>query len=529
MARQNINIGSNANDGTGDPLRTAFDKINDNFTELYGSTDEANDLLDDDTPQLGGNLDVNGQRIITARSNENIVLDANGTGEVVVEGDTRVKGDLYAQGRIYLGDEASDITQVTGKLEVDGLEFNSSNITGLVTNSNITITPNGTGDVVLAKATTIAEQLTVDSNIRIKDNKIEATSSNSDIEISASGTGSIGFKSAVTTLGQTVTGNIEQTGNNFITGLLQVSGSAEIDDIKVDGSTITTLLTNSDVTISGNGSGSVVIADIDVGGGEIDGTPIGANSASTGSFTTITATTSAAIDGVTISDNKVSTNASNSNLQLEGNGTGKVEVMDELTGTFDITNTGNIITTGNITTRGSVLSDRITSPASNADLQLVANGTGNVDVQSTMTTLGQTITGNVDITGDVTIDNNLQFTDNSIRATASNSGITIQPSGTGIITLAGNVVAVLNELAATDIAVSSEIQMGSGAAINQITTNQDLILGTQGSGTVRINNPQTQTTVGAAGAGNALPATPEGYLKLNLGGTEYVIPFYAAS
>lgn len=35
MARQNINIGTTANDGTGDPLRTAFDKSNDNFIELY--------------------------------------------------------------------------------------------------------------------------------------------------------------------------------------------------------------------------------------------------------------------------------------------------------------------------------------------------------------------------------------------------------------------------------------------------------------------------------------------------------------
>ena len=35
MARQAIGIGSTANDGTGDPLRTAFDKANDNFLELY--------------------------------------------------------------------------------------------------------------------------------------------------------------------------------------------------------------------------------------------------------------------------------------------------------------------------------------------------------------------------------------------------------------------------------------------------------------------------------------------------------------
>jgi hypothetical protein len=42
MAKQTINIGTSANDGTGDPLRTAFDKINDNFTELY--TDDEGDV-----------------------------------------------------------------------------------------------------------------------------------------------------------------------------------------------------------------------------------------------------------------------------------------------------------------------------------------------------------------------------------------------------------------------------------------------------------------------------------------------------
>ena len=42
MAKQTINIGTTANDGTGDPIRTAFDKVNDNFTELY--TDDAGDV-----------------------------------------------------------------------------------------------------------------------------------------------------------------------------------------------------------------------------------------------------------------------------------------------------------------------------------------------------------------------------------------------------------------------------------------------------------------------------------------------------
>lgn len=41
MAKQTINIGTIADDGTGDPLRTAFDKTNDNFDELYAALEGA--------------------------------------------------------------------------------------------------------------------------------------------------------------------------------------------------------------------------------------------------------------------------------------------------------------------------------------------------------------------------------------------------------------------------------------------------------------------------------------------------------
>lgn len=35
MSQQIINIGALPNDGTGDPIRVAYGKINNNFTELY--------------------------------------------------------------------------------------------------------------------------------------------------------------------------------------------------------------------------------------------------------------------------------------------------------------------------------------------------------------------------------------------------------------------------------------------------------------------------------------------------------------
>lgn len=72
MAKQSVNLGSSANDGTGDPLRTAFDKINDNFDELYLYS----------TAAAGNNITITGNTIASDDTNGNIILDPNGTGEV---------------------------------------------------------------------------------------------------------------------------------------------------------------------------------------------------------------------------------------------------------------------------------------------------------------------------------------------------------------------------------------------------------------------------------------------------------------
>ncbi len=176
MARISLNVGSNANDGTGDTLRSAMQSVNTMFTELYES------------PLFSGNITVNGNNISANRSNDDLVLAPSGTGSVT------------------------------------------------------------------------APKLVVDENISIVDNEITTTQSNSDLVLSASGTG------------------------------------------------------------------SVLIANADINGGAIDGTVIGANTAAAGTFTTLTVNNSFVADGVTIADNTISTNASNANLELLGNGTGTVSV-----------------------------------------------------------------------------------------------------------------------------------------------------------------------------------------------------------
>lgn len=54
---------------------------------------------------------------------------------------------------------------------------------------------------------------------------------------------------------------------------------------------------------------------------------------------------------------------------------------------------------------------------------------------------------------------------------------------------------------------------------------------TFGEGTTQVHrwNGATQTTVGAAGGASALPATPTGYIEVNVNGTARVIPYYAKS
>lgn len=76
MAQQVINIGAAANDGTGDPLRTCFDKINDNFSEVYAKG------------PAGANFDLSDNDIEATNSNGGINLIPNGTGKVVVEDDS---------------------------------------------------------------------------------------------------------------------------------------------------------------------------------------------------------------------------------------------------------------------------------------------------------------------------------------------------------------------------------------------------------------------------------------------------------
>ena len=287
MAQQTLNIGTTANDSTGDTLRVAMDKVNDNFNEIYAS------------PLFNEHITISGNEIRANRSNDDLVFGPSGTGSIVFP----------------------------------AIKINDNNIEATRSNDDINIVPSGTGSVKIG-------------SISIRDNVVSTNTSNADLELTPSGTG------IVTAPEITIDSNINIKDNE-----------------------IKTTVTNSDLVLTASGTGSVKIAKADIDGGTIDNTVIGGTTAVAGTFTTVTANTSAVIDGVTITDNTVSTNASNANLELSGNGSGTVIISgfsfptsDGSTGQFIKTDGAGTLgfATAGATLSHSDIADATTTVASSA-------------------------------------------------------------------------------------------------------------------------------------------------------------------
>jgi len=81
--------------GSLDNALLVFDESDDSFkvstdggssyTALATGGGGLNNVVEDTTPQLGGDLDVNGKNIVSAASNEDIAIIPSGTGKVTIE------------------------------------------------------------------------------------------------------------------------------------------------------------------------------------------------------------------------------------------------------------------------------------------------------------------------------------------------------------------------------------------------------------------------------------------------------------
>tara|TARA_A100001011_G_scaffold199269_1_gene207522 strand:+ start:1466 stop:2830 length:1365 start_codon:yes stop_codon:yes gene_type:complete len=333
MAQQTLNIGSNANDGTGDNLRAAMTKVNENFTEVYsapGFTVDTISFTGNEISALRSNDDlvfkpsgtgsvsfpaikIDDNNIVGTRSNDDINLIPSGTGSVVF-------GSIKINGTSLSSDDSTAIN-INDGLIVDGTinVSGTSTLTGAAALGSTLAVPSGLttlSSLNVTGASSLTGTTTID-NMTFNDNTI-GTSSNADLNLTPGGTG------------------------NVVISNLTVDSNINITDNK-----ITTTQSNSDLVIAPSGTGQVVMSKADINGGTIDNTVIGGSTPLAGSFTSLSTTASLTIDGITISDNIVATNASNANLELRGNGTGGVRISGFTFPTSD-GSAGQFITTNGL-------------------------------------------------------------------------------------------------------------------------------------------------------------------------------------
>ena len=155
------------------------------------------------------------------------------------------------------------------QVDIDNITIDGNTISSTDTNGNVVIAPHGTGDV----------QLDADT-VRVGDNNANAI-------ITTNGTGDLTLST--------------NAGTN--SGVITIADAA-----------------NGNISITPNGSGTVVMDKVDIGGGAIDGTPVGANSASTGAFTAVD------VDNININGNTISSTDTNGNVIIDPAGTGNIHI-----------------------------------------------------------------------------------------------------------------------------------------------------------------------------------------------------------
>jgi len=134
---------------------------------------------------------------------------------------------------------------------------------------------------------------------------------------------------------------------------------------------------------------------------------------------TMTAATGSTFGNLTLANGSITDSSgaiSFGNENLSTTGTLDVSGLSTL-GALTVTG-AMTFTSGGVTVDNLSFNDNTISSSSNADIRLTPGGTGSVIVSS------------------LTIDDNINITDNHIRATASNSDLVLSPSGTGQVVIA---------------------------------------------------------------------------------------------
>jgi len=575
MAKQTVNIGTNQDDGTGDVLRDAFKKINENFDEIY--------------TELGGvtlsGFSYTGTTIGTDTSGADITIDVTSTGRIVLAGPVSISETLAVTGNTTLtgtldvdGNTDLDDVAISGNLTVGGTTTLTGNLSGGNAAFTGTLSANGAasfiGDVDLGDTTTDTVTFV---------GRVDSSIVPSITETSSLGSSSLRWATVYAKDGD-FSGNITLGGNITI-------GDADTDSITVNADLTSNLIPNADSTYN-------------IGSISRKWATVYADTINTAS---VTGATTFGIGNLSFSGNSISNTVTNENITLDPLGTGTVVVPSLRLGTFTVNQVLFTDASGNITSNSNLKQSGVTTTIENLrinDLTIDNNNissTSNIELQPTsgiidvknavidnlanptlgdhattkdyvdtatnqpislsddtstviQARLGETIsisggdgittsgsgatitisnsdTWNTFLTRStrtvpgsdglnlsrVVIDNNVQLNGNDIRTLLSNSDLTLDAAGTGRVVVRSSldVDETLNVTGATtlsstlgvtgDATFSGRVRISENI-ISGVASNEDLILSSNGTGNVLIDEHLTLNAQGvdAPGRPNAV-------------------------
>ena len=141
MAKQTIGIGTTANDGTGDPLRDAFDKVNDNFDEVYSAFTFASNNATVANNVLIGNSTVNSVANSTTVSISNSTSEVTTTSGSILVGNSTVNS-VANSSNIVVSNSTSSITVSEGTIAVGNSTVNTTANSSLVNATSVSVNSN---------------------------------------------------------------------------------------------------------------------------------------------------------------------------------------------------------------------------------------------------------------------------------------------------------------------------------------------------------------------------------------------------
>jgi len=309
---------------------------------LYGSLVVVDDLTANaaiaktfDTDVAAAGVTLAGSTLAADGTDADIDINITpkGTGSAVIS-----KADINS-GSIdgtAIGASAASTAKFTA-VDIDNINIDGNAIVSTDAAGSISITPDTTGDLILDGLKwpqadgTVGQVLKTDGSAQLS----WVSGATGDVVGPAAST-----DNAIARF-DLATGKLLQDSSVLIDDSNNMTGVVSLTATTVNATTFDTNVAAAAVTLAGvtlaadgndadipinvtpKGTGAVVISKVDIAAGEIDGTAIGANSASTAKFTALD------VDNVNIDGNTIISSDVNGNLNLTPNGTGDL-VLDGL-------------------------------------------------------------------------------------------------------------------------------------------------------------------------------------------------------